>query len=76
MLAAIARSHGLTLVSNNCEFNRVAGVEVADWAREKFLEKRLTSSDLFFKHPVEACQTVFTNNSRGVQDMLKFILQL
>ena len=31
MIAAIARSHELTVVSNNAEFKRVAGLNVADW---------------------------------------------
>jgi tRNA(fMet)-specific endonuclease VapC len=31
MIAAIAVTHGLTLVSNNCEFNRVGGMPVEDW---------------------------------------------
>jgi tRNA(fMet)-specific endonuclease VapC len=31
LIAAIARNHGLTLVSNNREFQRVAGLVVEDW---------------------------------------------
>lgn len=31
MIASIARSHELTVVSNNHEFKRVAGLNVADW---------------------------------------------
>lgn len=31
LIAAIARSHGLTLVSNNREFDRVDGLKVEDW---------------------------------------------
>lgn len=32
MIAAIARLHNLTLVSNNSEFHRVAGLMVEDWS--------------------------------------------
>jgi tRNA(fMet)-specific endonuclease VapC len=31
LIAAIARTHGLTLVSNNREFERVRGLTVEDW---------------------------------------------
>lgn len=31
LIAAIARNHGLTLVSNNREFERVEGLTVEDW---------------------------------------------
>jgi tRNA(fMet)-specific endonuclease VapC len=34
MIAAIAVTHGLTLVSNNREFNRVGGIPVEDWTIE------------------------------------------
>ncbi len=34
MIAAIARNHGLTLVSNNGEFRRVDGLAVEDWTIE------------------------------------------
>lgn len=33
MIAAIAVSHNLILVSNNTEFRRVAGLVVEDWSR-------------------------------------------
>ena len=31
IIAAIALTHGLTLVSNNREFGRVVGMQVEDW---------------------------------------------
>jgi tRNA(fMet)-specific endonuclease VapC len=31
LIAAIARTHGLTLVSNNREFDRVDGLTIEDW---------------------------------------------
>ena len=31
LIAAIARNHGLTLVTNNLEFHRVPGLTVEDW---------------------------------------------
>jgi tRNA(fMet)-specific endonuclease VapC len=34
LIAAIARTHGLTLVSNNREFSRVVGMHVEDWTIE------------------------------------------
>lgn len=34
MIAAIAVTHRLTLVSNNREFNRVEGMSVGDWTIE------------------------------------------
>lgn len=34
MIAAIAVTHGLTLVSNNREFGRVVGIQVEDWTIE------------------------------------------
>jgi predicted nucleic acid-binding protein len=34
MIAAIAVTHRLTLVSNNGEFNRVNGMPVEDWTIE------------------------------------------
>ena len=34
MIAAIAATHQLTLVSNNREFNRVGGIRVEDWTIE------------------------------------------
>jgi tRNA(fMet)-specific endonuclease VapC len=34
MIAAIAVTHGLTLVSNNREFGRVVGMRVEDWTIE------------------------------------------
>jgi tRNA(fMet)-specific endonuclease VapC len=34
MIAAIARTHGLILVSNNREFNRAPGIKTEDWTIE------------------------------------------
>jgi tRNA(fMet)-specific endonuclease VapC len=34
MIAAIVRTHGLILVSNNREFNRVPGIKTEDWTIE------------------------------------------